>query len=563
MSLNNRSILWWLLLLATVPSFASLLRQGFFPMHDDLPVFRQYALEECVRDGQIPCRWTKELGYGYGYPLMNFYPPLPYVVGLIPRAVGLSFLDTTKLLFILGLVVSAGFMARLGSLFFDHWGAVAGALLYLYGPYHALDLYVRGDLNELWAMAFFPVALWAGYKIVRKPSFHNALVMGGAYAGIVLSHVGMAFIMTPVLALWISVWLVVQGFRHLRERLFWLSFSGIFATALSAFFILPVIFEQKLVHVETLVMGYFNYLAHFVDLNQLFFSRFWGYGASSYGPGDGMSFQIGILHWTIGLIGLIGLIGWWKKKKPLATAFIFFFILFWASAFLAHWKATPLWVRIPKLEYLQFPWRFLALILPAVSFMATAAVSLVADKLKPFFVALLLLLLLLLYGSYFQPREWWYDRTDPAQFSGKPWQRAITAGIFDYLPKWSKMPPASSPVGDVQATPLLVARTVKKSSNYQEYSVANMSSSPKFLQVNTLYYPGWVATVGGREVPIGIPKGDLGIMQVSVPPGESKVALRFTETPLRRTSDIISLIAWSIFTIYLVKSAGIGRVRDG
>lgn len=90
-ALNNRSVVWWLLLLVTIPSYISLLRSGFFPIHDDLPVVRQYAVEVCLRDGQIPCRWTEELGYGYGYPLMNFYPPLPYLVGLIPRAMGLSF----------------------------------------------------------------------------------------------------------------------------------------------------------------------------------------------------------------------------------------------------------------------------------------------------------------------------------------------------------------------------------------------------------------------------------------------------------------------------------------
>src|SRR3989338_8506812 len=138
--LNNQSRLWWLLLIITIPSFLSLLRGGFFPMHDDLPVVRQYALEECLRDLQLPCRWTKELGNGYGYPLMNFYPPLPYVFGLVPRAMGLSYLDTVKLLFILSLVVSAGFMARLGNIFLGKWGGILAGGVFFFNPYPSLGL---------------------------------------------------------------------------------------------------------------------------------------------------------------------------------------------------------------------------------------------------------------------------------------------------------------------------------------------------------------------------------------------------------------------------------------
>lgn len=531
-------------------------------MHDDLPVVRQYAEEVCLRDGQIPCRWTRELGYGYGYPLMNFYPPLPYFVGLIPRALGLSFIDTIKILFILSLVISAGFMAKLCSLFFDRWGAVAGALLYLYGPYHALNLYVRGDLNELWAMAFFPAVLWASYKLIKKPTLHRVLILSGSFAGIILSHVGMTLIMTPVMLIWISLWLIVKNFKDIKRTALFLAFSGLFSVGLSAFFILPVLYEQQLVHVNTLTMGYFNFLAHFVDLNQLFLSRYWGYGASVYGPLDEMGFQIGLLHWVVGLIALVGLLSWWKKNRPLFFSFIFFFVLFLASAFMAHWKATPIWLRIPKLDFLQFPWRFLALVLPAVSFLAASVFTLIPNRFRPISVSLLLLLLLLLYGGYFQPEKWFYDRTDKIQFSGKIWQKALTAGIFDYLPIWSKMPPANPPAGDVEVTPGIFATTNYKSSNYQSFEINNLNQSATSIKINTLYYPGWTVTVNSLTAAANVTTGgDLGLIGLVVPPGRSNVTLRFTETPLRFFSDVLSAMSWLILVVYLAKMFNIGKAN--
>ena len=55
----------------------TLLTPGYFIMHDDLQMMRQLEMEKCFLDRQIPCRWIPDMGYGFGFPLFNFYPPLP------------------------------------------------------------------------------------------------------------------------------------------------------------------------------------------------------------------------------------------------------------------------------------------------------------------------------------------------------------------------------------------------------------------------------------------------------------------------------------------------------
>ena len=60
---------------------------------------------------------------------------------------------------------------------------------------------------------------------------------------------------------------------------------------LSGFYLLPVIFESYLVTVGQTTQNYYNYRIHFTTLYQLFISRFWGYGGSTWGPNDTMSFS--------------------------------------------------------------------------------------------------------------------------------------------------------------------------------------------------------------------------------------------------------------------------------
>ena len=54
---------------------------GYFPMHDDTQPARVFAMSQELKRGVFPVRLVDYLGYGFGYPLFNFYAPLPYYLG--------------------------------------------------------------------------------------------------------------------------------------------------------------------------------------------------------------------------------------------------------------------------------------------------------------------------------------------------------------------------------------------------------------------------------------------------------------------------------------------------
>ena len=116
-------------------------------MHDDLQIGRLYQLDQCLQDGQIPCRWVPDMGYGYGYPLFNYYPAFPYYLAEIFYLLGFSFINSIKIFFILGLVFSGVFAYLLGKELWGEYGGLVTAAFYIFAPYHAVDVYVRGALG--------------------------------------------------------------------------------------------------------------------------------------------------------------------------------------------------------------------------------------------------------------------------------------------------------------------------------------------------------------------------------------------------------------------------------
>lgn len=534
----------FLLLILIVPAFRDIIRPGFFPMHDDLQFTRQLMMDECFKDGQIPCRWSKHLGYGYGYPLFNYYPPLPYYIGQPFRWLGLQYVDVVKVVVVLNFIVSAVTMYLLAKEFWGRWGGLISGLLFVYAPYHAVDIYVRAAMNEAWAIAFLPAVLWSIYKLITTEQFKYVVILAVSTSFLLLSHNPITMIFAPCAIIWMFYWLIQQRQFKVLPKLI---LGGIWSVGLAAFFTLPVLFEAKYAHIDTLLLGYFNYLAHFVDVNQLFIERYWGYGASNLGPKDEMSFQIGHLHWILALLSLGVAFVLAKRKKEISLMVLLVFGLTLAYTFLTHQRSSFIWLAIPQLHYLQFPWRFLSFTIFGVSFLGGSVVLLFSKKwarILPLAIIILVISTLLLYQSYFKWRDHFPYMTDGYRYTENIWRLQITSGIFDYLPIWSPFPPANPPKADAEIIDGEgEVATLFKNSTKQEYKVK--AASDGVVQINTFYFPGWRYFVDSKEIN-GMPQLDkeLGRPLLKIPAGEHLVTARFTNTLIRTVGNTLSLLTW-------------------
>ncbi len=543
----KKSIILWLILVVilVIPSFSTLLQPGYFPMHDDLQIMRIYEMDKCFKDGQIPCRWVPDMGYGYGFPLYNYYPVMPYYLGELIYLLGFNLIWSVKITFILSLIVSGITMFLLGRKLWGNLGGLAASILYVYAPYHAVDIYVRGALAESWSIAWAPAVFLAIYLLIKSGSFKYVPLLAVLSALFLMSHNPLALIFIPVMAGWTLI-LLWQGraFKVLPK----LILSALWGLSLAAFFTLPVLFESKLVHIETLFVGYFNYLAHFVDLKQLFISEFWGFGGSIWGENDGMSFAVGKIHTILVLTALPVSILLWKKDRNKSMLLIFLSLVFWGYTFLIHPRSNFIWEKIAILQTLQFPWRILSVVIFASSLVAGGLFVHSRKAIRAPLALTIILAVLVIYQPYFKIEKV-VPLTDQEKLSGALWDLQRNAGIFDYLPKAAKFPPGGPALETAQVTTgSATINDFKRGTNWLEFK--SESSLSATLRLPIIDFPNWRVFVDDKEISFDS-KNDLGQPTFDIDPGSHLIFAKLYNTPVRIISNIISLISFLIL-IYIV-----------
>jgi hypothetical protein len=535
-----------------------LLQPGYFNMHDDLQMMRQLEMEKCFKDLQIPCRWVPDMGYGFGFPLFNYYPPLPYLIGQVFRLIGFSFVDTVKIVFLLSFIVSGITMYFLAKEFFGVEGGVLSAIFYIWAPYHSVDIFVRGAMNEAWALSWFPLILWTAYNLIHKTKNRNNWSIGLALSwfALFLTHNLMVLIFTPVFAVWCLLFFWKEKAWRLIPKFI---IAALLNLGLAAFFTIPAILEQKYVQVNTLVVGYYEYIAHFASLRQLLFSRFWGYGPSVWLELDKMSFQVGHLHWILTLV--IGGLIIWKlikkgKKSILHTPYpipLFLFLIGWFSLFMTHSRSNFLWKIITPLKFVQFPWRFLTITTLIFSFLIGSLTLFLPKKISYWLIGLLAIGLLIFNWNYFRPEKMG-PLTDTQKFTGAAWELQQTAGIYDYLPKSAITAPKEpqKKLAEVMDGAAII-KNEKQGTNWASFNVV-VASPSAVVRVGIFNFPKWRAYIDSKETKVFIGKDEQwGRMYLTIPQGEHKVYIRLYNTPLRTTANIISLITWAGLIYYLFR----------
>jgi len=506
----------FLILLFCLPTFSLMLRPGIFTMHD-FHVFRQYEFDKCITAKTFPCRWAVDSGMGYGEPLFNFYGQFPYWVGQIFHWAGWQIIDATKANFILTLTFSAVGMFFLARRFWGNRGGVVSALFYVYAPYRAVDIWVRGALSEAYAFVFLPVIFLSLDTFLESRSRKSFFWLVLSLTGLLITHNLSFLMMVPFLGVWIIVRL---GKSPWRGVVAWFVSLPLLVFLLSGFYLLPLIFESYLVTVNQVTQDYYNYRLHFTTLYQLFISSFWGYGGSTWGSNDTMSLSVGYLHWIVGLVVLFAALVF-KKLINNKSLIILLALMGLTAIFLTHGKSEGIWKLLPPLAYIQFPWRFLGLATFFLSLLSGAMALVISKKLIP----LLLLLLLLLNSGFFHP-DIWRSISDAQQFSGSLWDEERSSALRDFWPKSAPQLPTDFAFLEPK---ILLATT--------EYLK---------VQYPVVFFPGWTSQVDL------FPSGSLGLITARIPLG-TQIDLKFIDTPVRVIGNWISLLTFMTLLIWKIK----------
>lgn len=557
--MKKKNILWFASgLILTVILMWPLFVAPYFSMQTDVQAIRLYEMNLCIKDGQIPCRWVPDLGGGFGYPLFNYYAPLAYYGGELFYFLSDNLLFSTKVMFGLAFLGSYIFMYLLGRKLWGDLGGVVSGVFYSFAPYHASVFFVRGALGEMWALMFFPAIFWAILRLKESVRIVNVLLLSSFIAGLALSHNLSLMIFLPV---FLAFALLLFWQKRSIKFLQYFAVAGVLGLLLSSFYLLPMVAEKNLVHVDSIIQGNSSYTEQFKSLYQLFLNYTWGYGNPVRqvpgGPQDTMSYQVGwviLLGWILSLVSAKLL---WKKNRAGSYLILFCSALSAASIFMINPRSEFIWRLIDPLKYLQYPWRFLLLVTFAISTISGSVLLVLPAKWRVFTAASLILLMSLSTVFYFQPEKFIY-LTDQEFLSGTSWNNQIQNSINDFLPNSAQEAPTAPHPERYQ---VIVGDTTVK--NYQEgtdwFKFDTQTSSHTILQLSKYYFPDWKVYVDGKEVKVDYKNNHLGLLNVILGRGPHHIEGYLYDTQVRSWGNLLT--AFGLLAFLFLLSTRIPLVR--
>lgn len=526
-----------------------LLFAGFFPMHDDTQVARVYEMKQALSDGQFPVRWVSDLGYNYGYPIFNFYAPFAYYVGGFLAVFGLDALMATKLMMIIGVLFAGISMYLLAREFWGEAGGVVSGLLYIYAPYHAVNIYVRGAVAEFWAYAFVPLVFLGVYKLFvllthhTKPVNHSLLWMWTCigslgYAGIIISHNLTAMMVTPFLVATVVILFVLA---RKKPQSYFLFLPLLFGIVLTAFYWLPTLQEMSYTNVTSVIGGKSDVNLHFVCPSQLLNSP-WGFGGSTPGCVDGMSFKIGKIHLALVVLSFFALGFLWKKQKDIVIISSSFFVFLLSSLFLMLQESASIWNMFHQMAFFQFPWRFLLLVSFFISFLAGATFFVLQTKtnhLITYGISSIVIVVILLtnIGLFIPQTQLQKTAADYTNVETLTW---TTSKISDeYLPQGFEKPRRKS---EVPQTKMTLSDSSARITDLETKTnnITAVVDSPKKTRAtfNIAYFPAWQVFIDEEKTGYSVfHKG----LYVTIPSGKHSITARFIQTPIETLANTLSL----------------------
>jgi hypothetical protein len=497
------------------------------------------------KQGILYPRWTEWANHGFGEPRFIFYPPLSWL--LAPALSLLVPWDYVPVAFIVLAQTFAGLSAfAFARRMLSRSSALFAAACYTANPNALLMIYFRSDYAELLASAFFPLLFLTALQVAsilesRSGVWRRTLLAFSAvFAAVWLSNAP-AGVMATYSVTFLLVWAALIG------KSWTPLFRGAAALALgfglAAFYIVPAAYEQRWVNIaQALSPGLLpseNFL--FTTANDPEHT-FFNYIASTI--------AVAIVAFT----GIAAIAVHKELNQPDATQqrrhlWGAFLVLSALATVLMLRPAAILWQLLPKLRFVQFPWRWMSILtVPFIYFLAAAF----ARRRFRWFAFIAAAAFLGSAAIFLVHHTWW----DQEEFSTL--RASIASGEgFDGTDEYD-------PIGDdhynlpakalrIQVIPLnedaevQPATTAASQSTIvierwlaEEKIIRVESMRPTRLALRLLNYPAWQVQVNGSRIQPESAE-DSGQMTIPLPAGQSRINIRFTRTPDRTAGIAISI----------------------
>lgn len=511
------------------------------------------------KHGIVYPRWAALAHWGYGEARFLFYPPASWTLGAALGTV-LPWKIVPGAYCWIVLTLAGAAMYHFVRQWLPASDALFAAVVYALNPYHLLIVYWRSAYAELMGAVLLPLLLLFLVRLHRLPSqasgVRPTLCLSLTLAAAWLTNVPAAVMIqysTAGLAL-VLVATGGTGDRLTSGRLNWRFLTRILialllGAGLAAFYLLPAICEQLWIDFSQAlspgVRPQDNFL--FTTLTDPDHNRF--------------NFLISSI--ALAEIGVLALAMWFslrrKSGSTSASAWpgkaladpMWILISAWGvgSSALTLSATNVLWEHLPKLRFVQLPFRWLLCVNAALAILMAVA----AKRFVPRLLACAFLLAVLVFAGYrFQP-PWWETagdirEMDVAMADGRGYE-----GTDEYVPAGDdsyELNQSLPRISDDAGAP--VPSDILEWGSAEKHFVVH-ASHPENLELRLFNYPAWAVTV--NQKPAATQKTAVtGLMVIPVAAGDSDVYIYFRRTPDRLVGNIVSLISLGVLIVGWIKT---------
>jgi hypothetical protein len=508
-------------------------------------LYRLVEFDSLLRQGVLYPRWAPDLGYGYGFPLFNYYPPLAYYLGAVLHAFVPDYFAALKLAF-----GAAFLLAGLGAwqLASQALGEMAGWLApaaYVFSPYLVLNALQRGNLPETLSMGLAPWSVLGFFRLAQEPRPRRLLLPALATAAVGYTHtlswaMLMAFLGSFTLFMWLSPPLSpVKGPKYSRRRLgLYLASALVLALAVASAYWLPSLAELRYVQSQRLnPPPGFDFHANFVPLRELLTPPA---ATDSLLLNQNVLYSLALPSVVLALLSLRA-----RRTTQSAGWLVFFWLAVLVSAALMNPMAVSIWERISALRVLQFPWRLLA---PATLGLAILAGAGLPRSASPWLLGAVVVCfgLWVLTWTFVPsgdlPLPPHLDTTVLADYEVRG-QHIGTTSNADFLPVGVSQMPAPKPTGEIVDRRRLPAGSelaVIQSTPYQTQMQLTLPQ-PARLIYDQFAFPGWRAELDGQPIPVAAEQPS-GLITIDLPAGSHRLEVRLEATGTQNLATGITLL---------------------
>jgi len=558
------------ILLAAAVAVAPQLFRGNTCGHDfDIHLVSWFDCLNGWRHGILYPQWTPSANYGAGEPRFIFYPPLTWMAG---AALGLFLpwhLVPIALTFLL--LAATGLATRaLARMALDDAPATLAGCAAIFSGYALFTAYERSAFGEM-AAFWIPLLLLFILRdkhfsapLLRRAFDGSAVPLAVAVAGAWLSNAPLGVMASYLLA---AVALAIAILRRSWAPILRAAVGASLSLALAAFYLIPAAYEQRWVDIHQAT-----------DDPGLKIENSFLFGHAADAELALHNAELTRVSWIavvmvgVALLGL--LIVWRRKTLPADRRWWIPLALIPAAVLLLQLHPSlPVWNLLPKLRFLQFPWRWLVVAeAPMAIFFAAAVWPRNGAKRSRYVVVAMAWCALFLASTaiaaiyFFQPCD---DEDAVAPMvqvyrSGQGFE-----GVYEYAPIGTDNAlvatglPDACLVTDARKTlgvldtaganpdwwveqnscdAVFAATPPEAQSNPQRLHLHADVAHSGYLILRLRTYPAWRITDNGQPVQPSIARDD-GLTVIPVQQGRAEIDVDWTTTPDVRLGRWISLAA--------------------